>query len=60
MYVPRKDTSKHIGLDIKDIPGASPKDLKKFKGIRRRDFFPQDKVMNDFYNKESHGGGSLA
>jgi hypothetical protein len=27
-YQPRKDGRKHLGLDVKDIDGASPKDLK--------------------------------
>jgi hypothetical protein len=53
---PRKDGSKHIGLDSRDIPGASPKDLKKIRGLKRLNFFPHEKSMNDYYNKETHGG----
>jgi len=43
-------------LDAKDIPGTSPKDLGAIRGVKRRNFFPQDRIMNDYYNKESHGG----
>ena len=54
--IPRKDTSKHIGLDVKDIQGAGPKNLKAIRGKRRQDFFPNNNVMNKYYNKEAlHG-----
>ena len=55
-YVPRKDLSKHIGLNTKDIIGASPANLKEIRGLKRSDFFPHDKDINDYYNKETHGG----
>jgi hypothetical protein len=45
-----------MALDIKDIPGASPTDLKKIRGLKRSNFFPNMKNMNDYYNKETHGG----
>ena len=54
-YIPRKDHRKHIGLDISDIPGASPVNLKIIKGVKRSGYFPDNKVLNDYYNKESSG-----
>ena len=55
-YIPRKDLSKHIGLNSQDIQGASPTKLQEIRGLKRSDFFPNDKDINDYYNKETHGG----
>ena len=59
-YKPKKDTRKYIGLDTKDIPGASPKDLKKIGGLKRLNFFPHEQTTNNYYNKEAHGGNVSA
>ena len=55
-YKPNKDTKKYIGLDTKDISGASPKDLSKIGGVKRLNFFPHEQATNQYYNKEAHGG----
>jgi len=52
---PRKDLNSHIGLNVNDIPGAVPKNLKIIKGTKRQDFFPYDEVTNKYYNKEAVG-----
>lgn len=49
---------KHIGLDAKDIDGTSPKNINETRGVKRLNFFPMDEHINDYYNKESHGGNS--
>lgn len=55
--MPKKDGSKHIGLDKQDIPGANPKSVyNRGRGLKRKDFFPMDRALNDYYNKETHGG----
>ena len=45
-----------------DIAGAVPRDLKyKDKGKKKANFFPQSnlyKELNQYYNKESVGGGN--
>ena len=55
LYTPKKNLSKHIGLDIKDIPGAQPKNYGNLKGKKILNFWPHDKAINDFYNKEATG-----
>jgi hypothetical protein len=30
--------------------------LKAIKGLKRLNFFPHEPSMNEFYNKETHGG----
>lgn len=47
---------KHSKFDIQDIKGTSPKNLKEIKGLKRLNFFPNEPSMNEFYNKETHGG----
>lgn len=55
---PNKDTLRHIQLDVKDIAGASPKQLLKPKGKKRQDFFPGNSVINNFYNSQAVSGVS--
>ena len=57
-HVPKKSMERHIQLSIKDIPGASPKSLKNFKGVKRTDFFPNEPVTNLYYEREAHGGNT--
>lgn len=59
-YIPKKDTDKHISLNVKDIPGAQPKNLKVIRGLKRLDFFPHEQHMNQYYNRETHGGNISA
>ena len=40
-----------MGLESRDIEGASPRDLKTIKGLKRSDFFPHIPEVNDFYDK---------
>ena len=46
-------------LDVKDIPGATYKNLKyRDKGKKKMNFYPQDQthgLMNHYYNNESLG-----
>ena len=54
-YQPKKDLSKYIGLDTKDIPGTSPTKI-SLKGLKKRgEFFPHDKATNAYYNREAQG-----
>ena len=55
---PYKFTIKHNQLDVKDISGASPKQLLKQKGRKKQDFFPENEVMNNFYNSQAVSGVS--
>ena len=57
-HIPKKPMQRHIQLNIKDIPGASPKSLKNFKGVKRNDFFPNEPVTNRYYEREAHGGNT--
>ena len=54
--MPKKDGSKHIGLDKQDIPGANPTSIMNGRGLKRKDFFPLDRALNAYYNRETHGG----
>lgn len=55
MPVPTKDLSKHIGLDISDIKGAQPTSVKKTKGRKGHNFFPDQEEVNEYYNREIIG-----
>ena len=48
-----------FALDVKDIPGATYKNLKyRDKGKKKTNFYPQDQthgLMNHYYNNESLG-----
>jgi hypothetical protein len=50
-YNPNKHQRMHIGLDVSDLPEAQPNGLKRNKGKRTRDFFPQDRDLNNYYNR---------
>lgn len=52
--VPKKNFSI---METQDIPGAIPTNLKVVKGRKKANFFPYDDRTNEFYNKESLGGG---
>ena len=52
-YVPNKP---NLALNVADIPGTSPRDLKHIGGLKRYDFFPNEPVTNNYYNREANGG----
>lgn len=55
-YVPRKELGMYMNAN--DIPGTSPRSNKVIKGVKRAEFFPQEPVTNEYYNKEARGGNT--
>lgn len=55
----RFPNKKDFNLDISDIQGSHPRDMKyKDRGLKKMNFYPQSdnyKNLNNYYNKQSLG-----